>query len=147
MLITLCTFTTTALVVRAAGAQRYGALAFGLSIVGLIAGLFTGLATASNRTIAAALARGERPHDEIRALAAVVFAVAGSGAAAIFLALGLTQRQLDGSELWITRRGDVPVVAGACLGRGGFVRRPWGRPHGAHGGRPNRRGRGEAGAA
>ncbi len=125
VLITLCTFTTTALVVRAAGAQRYGALAFGLSIVGLIAGLFTGLATASNRTIAAALARGERPHDEIRALAAVVFAVAGSGAAAIFLALGLTQRQLDGSELWIIGvamclllLGRVSAAAASSVARG-----------------------------
>jgi O-antigen/teichoic acid export membrane protein len=125
VLITVCTFTTTALVVRATGVQRFGALAFGLSIVGLIAGLFTGLATASNRSIASAVAKGERPLDAIRALSAVVVAVAGLGAAVIIVTLGLTQHQLDGAEVWVVGvamsvllLGRVSAAAGSSVARG-----------------------------
>ena len=125
VLITICTFATTALVVRAAGAQRFGALAFGLSIVGLIAGLFTGLATASNRSIAAAVAKGEHPHEAIRALSAVVLAVAGIGAVVIIGLVGLTQHQLRGSQVWVVGvamglllLGRVAAAAGSSVARG-----------------------------
>ncbi|MDH4113480.1 MAG: oligosaccharide flippase family protein, partial [Actinomycetota bacterium] len=125
VLITACTFMTTALVVRATGAERYGALAFGLSMVGLIAGLFAGLGTASTRSIAAALARGDRPDHVIRALSAVVIVMTGLGAAGLLAAVALTQRQLDASDVWVLGAsmgvlllGRIAATAGSSVARG-----------------------------
>ena len=125
LLITACTFLTTALVVRALGAERYGALAFSLSIVGLIAGLFAGLGTASTRSIASAVATGHRPEPVVRALAAVTVAVTGFGAMAIVASIALSQRQLRSTDVWILSvamglllLGRVAAVAGSSVARG-----------------------------
>ena len=125
LLITACTFLTTVLVVRAVGAERYGALAFGLSIVGLIAGLFAGLGTASTRSIASAVATGDRPEPLVHALAAVVVLVTGLGAVAIAVSIALSQRQLRSGDVWILivamsllLLGRVTAAAGSSVARG-----------------------------
>jgi O-antigen/teichoic acid export membrane protein len=125
ILITACTFATTVLVVRATGAERYGALAFGLSLVGLIAGVFTGLGTAATRSIASAVAKGESPVGTVRALTAVVLVTSCAGAAGIFLAIALTQHQLDGAEMWVLGLamgvlllGRVSAAGGSSVARG-----------------------------
>ena len=125
LLITACTFFTTALVVRAFGAERYGALAFGLSIVGLVAGLFAGLGTASTRSIASVMARGDRPEPVVGALAAVVVAVVSLGAIATVVSIALSQRQLRSGEVLILGAamsllllGRVAAAAGSSVAKG-----------------------------
>jgi hypothetical protein len=134
VLITACTFATTVLVVRATGAERFGALAFGLSIVGLIAGLFTGFATASNRSIASVVATGGSPHEVVRAVSAVVLATAAAGAMVLLTSFALTQHQLDGEAVALLTvamslllLGRVAAAAGSSIARGvgrmGFCQR------------------------
>jgi O-antigen/teichoic acid export membrane protein len=125
VLITACTFATTVLVVRATGAERFGALAFGLSIVGLIAGLFTGFATASNRSIASVVATGGSPHEVVRAVSAVVLATAAAGAMVLLTSFALTQHQLDGEAVALLTvamslllLGRVAAAAGSSIARG-----------------------------
>jgi O-antigen/teichoic acid export membrane protein len=121
----VCTFITTALVVRAVGTETFGALAFGLSLVGLIAGLFGGLATAATRSIAAAIATDTPPHRVVGALTAVVLAVSALGGAGLLTAVAVTQRQLETADAWILGAamcllllGRLSAAAGSSVARG-----------------------------
>lgn len=123
--VTVCTFLTTAIVVRAVGTETFGALAFGLSVVGLIAGPFAGLGTAATRSIASTVATGGRPQEVARALSAVVLLVGLLGAGVVITAIAITQRQLGdadamilGAAMTLLLFGRLTAAAGSAVARG-----------------------------
>lgn len=97
---TVAAFSTMVLLVRLLGTSFYGALAFGMSIVGLAGALILGFGLAVTRTLAASFALGDldAARDATRGASTVVVAVGGIGLVVVLAAVILTQDQLDSAQ-------------------------------------------------
>jgi O-antigen/teichoic acid export membrane protein len=130
-LVLVAAFFTTVLMVRLLGTKAYGALAFGMSIVGNGASVTRlGFGPATQRTIAAYVAGGD--HDEaaetVSGLGALVLLGGSIGAMVVILVemmtqhqLGTTERLLLGIGLGILLVGRNTAAAAATVA-GGFGR-------------------------
>jgi O-antigen/teichoic acid export membrane protein len=127
IVVAACSFLTTALVVRMLGVPVFGALAFGVSMVGLVTGLFAGFGIAATRTLAAKLASGRRVEAEAvtQGLVTAVIAVWIIGTMVVVAAVVLTQRQLGTVEAVVVTvslgallAGRIGVIAGSAVARG-----------------------------
>ena len=127
LVVAAAAFVTTVLVVRLLGADVFGFLAFGLSIVGLSNAISTGFGIAATRTLAARLASGdvEGAGEVTRGLVTVITFGGGVGLAVLLTIIALTQAQLDlslrvtlGVGLGILLIGHSAGVAGGAVARG-----------------------------
>ena len=118
---------TTALVVRLLGADTFGFLAFGLSIVGLSNAISTGFGLAATRTVAARLASGDvqGAGEVTRGLVTVIMLGGGIGLVVLLAIITLTQDRLApslrvtlGGALGILLIGHSAGIAGGAVARG-----------------------------
>ena len=118
---------TTALLVRLLGADLYGALALGLSVVALSAAVMRGFGIAATRTLAADRATGDREaaRDVVRGLNAIVVAIVPSGLVVVMIIVVLSQGQLEmgqrvvvGLGLGVLLIGRVASGASEAVARG-----------------------------
>ena len=123
-------FLTAALLVRLLGTSLYGALAFGMSIVGLAGALILGFGVAISRTLAASLALGEldAAQDVTRGASAVAAVVGVVGFVIVLLAVILTQNQLGQAQALVLGLGLGVLLAGRTAAfSAGAVARGFGR--------------------
>ena len=130
LVITGAAFATTALVVRQLGPISFGALAFGLSIVGLSSAITSGFGVAATRTIAGHVAHGDRESAGLvtRGLTNVVVVGGGGSLLLLLLIIWVTQEQLETGETLVLGLGlGMLLVGHSAVIAGGAVARGFGR--------------------
>ncbi len=127
ILTTMAAFLTTAVLVRLLGPDLYGAIAFGMSTLGLAGALVLGFGVALSRTVAAGIASKDWDgvRDATRGASTVVVAASVIGGSLVVSSILLTQNQLSyrhaialGVGLAVLLSGRVAAFTAGALARG-----------------------------